>query len=85
MARHWAVSIVLVAVLTSISTGSAGAQGADALAALNAQVETLYQDGKYAEGEVIAKQSLALAESLFGPDHTEIGVSLGNLGELVRV
>ena len=84
MARHWAVLIVLAAVLTSISTGTAGAQGADALAELNAQVEKLYQDGKYAEGEVIAKRSLALAESLFGPDHTEVGVSLGNLGELWR-
>ena len=54
----------------------------DDLAALNAQVEKLYGEGKYAEATEIAKQSLALAEKKFGTDHPSVGSSLNNLALL---
>ena len=47
--------------------------------ALNTEVVQLYNAGKYQEAEVRAKQALALAESLFGPDHPSTATNLNNL------
>ncbi len=80
--RHWLVSILAVALLTIVTNDLATAQTPDDLAALNAQVETLYDQGKYAEATGIAKQLLRLAEKKFGPDHVEVGTALNRLAEL---
>ena len=68
-ARHWLGVVVCVSVLVGVTSLPAVAQGADELAALNAQVVKLYQAGKYAEATEIAKRSLALAEKQLGPGH----------------
>jgi tetratricopeptide (TPR) repeat protein len=45
----------------------------------------LYSDqGRYAEAEPLYKRSLAIREKAFGPDHTNVAVSLNNLAELYR-
>ncbi len=49
---------------------------------LNAKVDTLYQQGRYAEGVKVAKDALKVAEATFGPDHPDVGVSLNNLAIL---
>ena len=80
-ARAAAALIVLGVVLAGGGT-VAWSQGADELAALNAQVVKLYGLGKYAEAIEIAKRSLALAEKQLGPDHPDVGQSLNNLALL---
>ena len=65
-ARHWLGGVVCLSVLAGVTSLPAGAQGADDLLALNAQVEMLYQAGKYVEATEIAKRSLTLAEKQSG-------------------
>ena len=74
--------ILVVVLVAGLGAPASRAQGADDLAALNAQVVKLYQAGKYAEATKIAKRSLALAEKQFGPDHPDVGQSLNNLAGL---
>ena len=81
-ARHWLGVVVCLSVLDGVTRLPAAAQGADELAALNAQVEKFYSAGKYAEAIEIAKRSLALAERQSGPDHPDVGTSLNNLAAL---
>ena len=83
-ARHWLGVVVCVSVLVGVTSLPAVAQGADELAALNAQVVKLYQAGKYAEATEIAKRSLALAEKQLGPGHPDVGASLNNLAALYQ-
>ena len=66
-ARHWLGVVVCVSVLAGVTRLPAVAQGADDLAALDAQIGELYQAGKYADATEIAKRSLALAESDSAP------------------
>ena len=56
-----------MSVLAGVTRLPAVAQGADDLAALDAQIGELYQAGKYADATEIAKRSLALAESDSAP------------------
>ena len=79
--RSWLAS-VLVMLLAVATSGPVTAQAPDDLVALNAQVEKLYGEGKYAEATDIAQRSLALAEWKFGPDHPSVGTSLEYLAEL---
>jgi tetratricopeptide (TPR) repeat protein len=44
----------------------------------------LYQAGKYAEAQEIAKRALAVAERRYGLDHPNVATSLNNLAELYR-
>ena len=66
------------------NVGPAQEQGPDDLDALNHQALRLRQAGKYAEATEIAKQSLALAERKFGPDHSNVAPSLNNLAFLYQ-
>jgi tetratricopeptide (TPR) repeat protein len=59
-------------------------ESADDLDALNRQVFQLYQAGKYAEAQEIAKRALAVAERRYGLDHPNVATSLNNLAELYR-
>jgi CHAT domain-containing protein/Tfp pilus assembly protein PilF len=65
-----------------IPQGGARDAGADDMAALNAQVVRLYQQGKYAEAIPLAKKALELRERTFGPDHSNTAALLNNLGML---
>ena len=49
---------------------------------LNAQVTTLYQQGKYAEAVPIATEALKVAEAAFGPDDARVATALSNLALL---
>ena len=69
-------SILVVGLLAVVTSGSTTAQIPDDLTSLNAQVGKLYGQGKYLEATEIAKQSLALAERTFGPEHPSVGTSL---------
>ena len=65
-----------------VLAGSAHAQ--DDPAALNAEVERLYQAGKVPEATEIAKRSLAIGEKLLGPDHPDVATSINNLAVLYK-
>ncbi|MER0205013.1 MAG: tetratricopeptide repeat protein, partial [Nitrosomonas sp.] len=52
------------------------------LEALNEQVNTLYQQGKYDEAIEIAKKALDIAEKTLGPEHSGVATSLNNLAVL---
>ena len=82
--RHWLGVVVCLNVLAGVTSLPAVAQGADDLAALNAQVGKLYGEGKYAEATEIGKRSLALSERKLGPDHPNVGTSLNNLALLYQ-
>jgi tetratricopeptide (TPR) repeat protein len=49
---------------------------------LNAQVEQLYQQGKYAEAIPLAQESVHVAEATFGPEHPNVATSFNNLAAL---
>src|SRR5208337_5550168 len=49
---------------------------------LNAQVEQLYQQGKFAEATPLAQESLRVAEATFGEQHPDVVTSLNNLASL---
>ena len=49
---------------------------------LNAQLTRLYQEGKYEEAVPIARQLVALAKKVLGPDHPDVATSLNNLAEI---
>jgi len=53
-------------------------------ATLNAEVERLYREGKYAEAIKTAEKSLAINEKVHGPEHPEVATSLNNLAEIYR-
>ena len=53
-------------------------------AALDAEVEKLYQAGKYSEAIEVTKRSLAIGEKLLGPDHPDVATSLNNMGLLYQ-
>src|SRR5688572_7129135 len=82
--RHlrFGLAIVLTLAVSIVGQNSARAQSGDELDALNAQVNQLYQAGKFSEAIPIAQQALALAERLNGPDHPTVVVTLGNLAVL---
>ena len=51
---------------------------------LDEQVVRLYGEGKYAEAEPLAKQSLDQSIKKNGPDHPETATSLNNLAALYK-
>ena len=51
---------------------------------LDAQVTSLYQQGKYAEAIPAARAALRVAEETFGPDHPKVATDLNNLAMLYR-
>ncbi len=51
---------------------------------LNQEAVRLCREGKYAEAIKIVEKSLEMAENTFGPDHSNVTVSLNYLAELYR-
>ena len=60
------------------------AQQAGVAEALNAEVTTLYREGKYLEATPLAERNLVNSEQALGPDHPDVGRSLNNLASLYR-
>jgi CHAT domain-containing protein/tetratricopeptide (TPR) repeat protein len=52
---------------------------------LNAQVNQLYQKGKYAEAIPLAQESVRVAEATFGPEHPNVATWLNNLALLYKL
>ena len=76
--------VVLVCLACGIVlAGTAHAQ--DDPAALDAEVERLYQTGNYADAKEIANRSLAIREKALGPDHPDVAFSINNLAEVYRM
>lgn len=78
--RLLAASLALMLTMTI----AASAQSVDDIKALNAQVADLYRQGKYPAAIELAKQSLALTEQIFGPDHRAVAEPMNNLAVLYR-
>ncbi len=51
---------------------------------LNAQVNILYEQGKYPEAVPKALEALRVAEATFGSEHDNVGISLNNLASLYK-
>jgi len=51
---------------------------------LNAEVESLYRQGRYDRAIVVAKKALQVAEQAVGPDHPSVAKSLENMAGLYR-
>jgi tetratricopeptide (TPR) repeat protein len=67
-----------------IASSTVKAQRSDDLDTLTQQATQLFQAGKYAEATDVAQRALALAERLFGPNHTKVATALNALATLYR-
>ncbi len=81
--RAVATSVFLLCAIAAAG-GSALAQGADDIAALNRQVVQLYGQGKYAEAIALGQKTLALAERTLGAGHPGALKSATNLASLYQ-
>ena len=61
-----------------------GGCGMKQVETLNEQVIRLLDEGKYAEAEPLALQSLEVSLKKNGPDHADTATSLGNLASLYK-
>ena len=50
---------------------------------LDAEIVQHYRDGRYAEAIPLAREAVALREAALGPNHPDVGRSLGNLAQLL--
>src|SRR6516164_4652948 len=64
---------------------SGGGAGVDALANLLAQVNQLYEAGKYAEAIPVAERYAKAIEVRYGTAGSEYALALNNLAELLRL
>jgi len=78
---HWKLFIALAAVVV-IATAVSAQQ--DAWNQLNQEAVRLCREGKYTEATKIVEKSLEIAENTFGPDHSNVALSLNYLDELYR-
>jgi tetratricopeptide (TPR) repeat protein len=78
---HWKLFIALASGVV-IATAVWAQQ--DAWNHLNQEAVRLCRDGKYIEAIKIVEKSLEMAENTFGPDHSNVVVSLNFLAELYR-
>ncbi len=77
---------IVTALIAVVAAGApATAQSGDAVAAMNAKVEQLYGQGKYAEATEAARQSLALAEATPQIEPKLLGIALDNFAALNRI
>src|SRR5262245_55416430 len=85
MARRLA-AIVLAWLLCAVAQGAAAQEPktSDDAAALDAEVERLYQAGKYAEATEIARRLLVIRETALGPEHRDVATSLNSLANLYQ-
>jgi CHAT domain-containing protein/Tfp pilus assembly protein PilF len=81
-ARHL-VAGLLVGLSLAVSN-AASAQGLADAAALNAQVEQLYTQGRYSEAVPLAQRVLRIREAALGPNHPDVAASLNNLAILYQ-
>ncbi|WP_081494397.1 tetratricopeptide repeat protein [Bradyrhizobium genomosp. III] len=79
------IAIIIAATLLGSSSGSARSQREllDDARKLNAEIESLYSGGRYADAIPLAKRSLAITEEALGPVHSDVAESLNNLGLLL--
>jgi CHAT domain-containing protein/lipopolysaccharide biosynthesis regulator YciM len=75
-----AAHVLIAAMVMAVFPMGLRAQGADEIAALDKQIEHLYNEGKYAEATALAMKAQELSERLLGPDHPRTLLSLDNLG-----
>jgi tetratricopeptide (TPR) repeat protein len=81
----WITALLLIAsVLLLWVSGALAAEKSqtDQADVLNKKVMVLYEKGAYAEAVPLAMQALNLRESMLGPKHPNVAVSLNNLGLL---
>jgi tetratricopeptide (TPR) repeat protein len=77
MKRSWMMTVFVACVIAITS-----ARGAETWAELNAQVNKLYQAGKYGEAVPMAQKAVAVAKAEFGAESTAVATSLNNLAGL---
>jgi tetratricopeptide (TPR) repeat protein len=82
VARHL-VAVLLVGLSLAVSKATS-AQSLAEVAALNAQVEELYRQGRYSEATPLAQRVLRIREAALGPNHPDVGTSLNNLAILYQ-
>jgi hypothetical protein len=81
MAKMDPMSRIVVAAIvlwTALAITPAAARE-DEAAALQAKVEELSRQGKYADAIPLAQRALAIREKTLGPDHPDVATSLNNL------
>src|SRR2546426_10246934 len=78
-----AVTAILSLVALCAVAASAEAQGIE-WGALNEEVMSLYQAGRYDRAVVVAKKALEVAEKALGPEHPDVATSLNNLAALYQ-
>jgi CHAT domain-containing protein/Flp pilus assembly protein TadD len=78
------IKIATVTVITAAfwMAGPILSASADEAGALQAKVQQLSRQGKYAEAIPIAERELAVFEKAFGPDHPNVAAALIDLGEV---
>ena len=84
MAQRLATMVMAGLMCGMVLAGVTHAQKRDDAAALGAELDRLYQAGKYVEATEIAKRLLAMREKALGPEHPEVGTLLNDLGVLYR-
>ncbi len=78
---HWKVFIALA---SAVIIASAVWAQEDKWIELNRETVKLYQQAKYAEAIKTAEKSVEIAENTFGPDHSNVAISVNLLAELYR-
>jgi TonB family protein len=76
------MALAVPAAAQSSPSASGQSQDATEFARLNAQVSSLYREGKYDEALPVAERVLALAETSFGGDDVRVADALSSLAEL---
>jgi CHAT domain-containing protein/Tfp pilus assembly protein PilF len=82
VARHL-VAVLLVGLSLAVSKATS-AQSPAEVAALNAQVEELYRQGRYSEATPLAQRVLRIREAALGLNHPDVGTSINNLAILYQ-
>ena len=75
---------VLFAVALSPPPAAAQSPSDAELKALNARVDSLYQEGKYGDAIPLAERSLAGSKARYGENATEYALALSNLALLLK-
>lgn len=81
--KHRLGSLFAICWCALLLAGPAAAQSSE-WKTLNQEVSTLYRQGKYDQGVVVAKKALEIAERDHGPEHPIVATSINNLAEFYR-
>jgi hypothetical protein len=79
---HRTRRIVVAALALWLAWAAVPAAAADSIAALQAKVAQLFQQGRYAEAIPLAQRALAMLEETLGLNHPRVAVALTWLAEL---